>query len=299
LQKAHIYFYSPIPFPKKGSDSVLGLEVKGLGEHGIAYCANSTHKDGQPYEITGTTSPITLTADQANEYIEHIDQICKKYNLEYLEKHYRNLFDSDAKIHQGERHRSLISIANSLLFRYGNGNGNGSETLDPQLEQELKDKLVAINEKRCDPLPLPQSELNQIWKYAVNYYLRQSKSERNGNGNGKAFKSSNNNKGLELEPEVVAALEQVLDSKILDKDYAECVIKTLKKTVKQEDSLVRQICYTGLSAYTNDPINLGIIAPTSEGKTYPVIESIKLFPKEDVWLIGKMSTKIPTFQNRP
>lgn len=118
LQKAHIYFYSPIPFPKKGSDSVLGLEVKGLGEHGIAYCANSTHKDGQPYEITGTTSPITLTADQANEYIEHIDQICKKYNLEYLEKHYRNLFDSDAKIHQGERHRSLISIANSLLFRY-------------------------------------------------------------------------------------------------------------------------------------------------------------------------------------
>jgi hypothetical protein len=47
-----------------------------------------------------------------------------------------------------------------------------------------------------------------------------------------------------------------------------------------------------LSAYTNDPINLGIIAPTSEGKTYPVIESIKPFPKEDVWLIGSMSTKL-------
>jgi hypothetical protein len=66
----------------------------------------------------------------------------------------------------------------------------------------------------------------------------------------------------------------------------------LKKTIKQEDSLVRQIVYTGLSAYTNDPINLGIIAPTSEGKTYPVIESIKVFPKEDVWLIGNMSTKM-------
>lgn len=38
-------------------------------------------------------------------------------------------------------------------------------------------------------------------------------------------------------------------------------------------------------------INLGIIAPTSEGKTYPVIESLKPFPKEDVWLIGSMSTK--------
>jgi hypothetical protein len=119
LQKAHTYFYSPIPFPKKSSDSVLGLEVKGLGEHGIAYCANSIHKDGQPYEIIGTTNPIVLTADQAREFIEHIDQICKKYNLEYLEKHYRNLLDSDLYIYQGERHDKLIRLANSLLFRYG------------------------------------------------------------------------------------------------------------------------------------------------------------------------------------
>jgi hypothetical protein len=79
---------------------------------------------------------------------------------------------------------------------------------------------------------------------------------------------------------------------IQDRDYAEYVVKTLKKTIKQEDSLVRQIVYTGLSAYADDPINLGIIAPTSEGKTYPVIESIKVFPKEDVWLIGNMSTKM-------
>jgi hypothetical protein len=79
---------------------------------------------------------------------------------------------------------------------------------------------------------------------------------------------------------------------IQDRDYAEYAINTIKKTVKQEDSLVRQIFYSALSAYTNDPINLGIIAPTSEGKTYPVIESLKPFPKADVWLIGSMSTKL-------
>jgi hypothetical protein len=28
-EKAHIYMYSPIPFPQKSADSVLGLEVKG------------------------------------------------------------------------------------------------------------------------------------------------------------------------------------------------------------------------------------------------------------------------------
>src|SRR3954447_20142072 len=33
--KTHIYFYSPIPFVKKSADSEIGLEIKGLGEHGI------------------------------------------------------------------------------------------------------------------------------------------------------------------------------------------------------------------------------------------------------------------------
>jgi hypothetical protein len=100
----------------------------------------------------------------------------------------------------------------------------------------------------------------------------------------------NSEKIKEVEEEIKL---QLLQSKIIpDKDYAEFVIKVVKKTVKQEDSLIRQIFYTSLSAYTNDPINLGIIAPTSEGKTYPVIETLKHFPKEDVWLIGSMSTKL-------
>jgi hypothetical protein len=122
LQKAHIYFYSPIPFPKKSADSVLGLEGKGLGEHGIAYCTNSMHKDGQAYEITGTTNPLTLTADQARELIQHINQICIKYDLQYLEREtsssnisskmrnvIKNLFiDTTLKIPQCQRHITLM-----------------------------------------------------------------------------------------------------------------------------------------------------------------------------------------------
>ena len=52
---------------------------------------------------------------------------------------------------------------------------------------------------------------------------------------------------------------------IPDNDYAEFVIRTAKKTVKQEDALVRQIFYTALSKDSADPINLAIFAPTSEG----------------------------------
>jgi hypothetical protein len=36
---------------------------------------------------------------------------------------------------------------------------------------------------------------------------------------------------------------------------------------------------------------LGIISPTSEGKTYVTMKVMKYFPKEDVWNIGAMSTK--------
>ena len=87
--------------------------------------------------------------------------------------------------------------------------------------------------------------------------------------------------------------EYRLKSQIKNNDYFEYVIRTVKKTVKCEDPLIRQILYTGLSSFIgDDPINLGIIAPTSEGKTYPVEECMKFFPKEDVYKVGSMSAKV-------
>jgi hypothetical protein len=82
---------------------------------------------------------------------------------------------------------------NSLLFRYGGGNSNGNgsvaDSLDPRLEQELKDKLEAINQKRCKPSPLPQSELGQIWKDAVAYY---TKKKKEGGGGDKSWQTKSN-----------------------------------------------------------------------------------------------------------
>ena len=85
LDKAHIYYYSPIAFPKKSADSVLGLEVKGLGEHGIMLCSPSLHKNGHSYEIIGTIEPVVLNIVQAIEMIQHLNHICIKHGLEYLE----------------------------------------------------------------------------------------------------------------------------------------------------------------------------------------------------------------------
>ena len=38
-----------------------------------------------------------------------------------------------------------------------------------------------------------------------------------------------------------------------NKEYFEFIVKTTKKTVRQEDALIRQILYTGFSADTSRP----------------------------------------------
>jgi hypothetical protein len=90
--------------------------------------------------------------------------------------------------------------------------------------------------------------------------------------------------------EVKMEAEAMPEPELPDKDYAEFVINTARRIVKQENSLVRQILYSAMSKDTGDPSNLGIVAPTSEGKTYPVIEVLKFFPSNDVHYIGRMST---------
>ena len=109
LDKAHIYFYSQIPLVKKSADTIIGLEVKGLGEHGIAYCSPSIHKDGQPYEIIGTADPVTLTTDQARELMQHIDDICKKHGADLS-------LTSTTKIYLIQNQRFIKEVGMILLL---------------------------------------------------------------------------------------------------------------------------------------------------------------------------------------
>ena len=77
----------------------------------------------------------------------------------------------------------------------------------------------------------------------------------------------------------------------------EYTISVINKTVKCDNSLVRANLYAGLSTYTLDPMNLVIAAPTSEGKTYTVLQTLQYFPSEDVKYIGSMSPKVIIRQN--
>ncbi|MGD9534594.1 MAG: phage/plasmid primase, P4 family [Candidatus Nitrosocosmicus sp.] len=177
LDRAHIYLLSPIPFPGKGSDSKIGIEVKSKAEHGIMFCCPSLHKNGHRYQIIGIKEPCILDKTQAIEMIQHINSICKKYGLEYIEKkteislELRKIVKTlrikdnvEIALLEGERHNRLISIGNSLLFRHYNEDEDGTANA-----AKLKTFFEEINLKFCKPEPIPQVELDTIWNSCIKF----------------------------------------------------------------------------------------------------------------------------------
>ena len=80
--RAHIYFYSPIPFVKKSADSKTGIEIKGLGEHRISICTpsihqNKDHNDSNEYryQLIKPVLPVSLERKQALDMMYHLDSI--------------------------------------------------------------------------------------------------------------------------------------------------------------------------------------------------------------------------------
>jgi hypothetical protein len=131
LHKAHIYFYSPIPFPQKTPDTILGLEIKSKGEHGTMFVSSSTHENGYNYEIIGPArEPLLLSLENAMEMMNHIDYICTKHGLEYLQSERNQILteplkkiikslkidtDFQYKIPEGMRNTTLLSFTDSFI----------------------------------------------------------------------------------------------------------------------------------------------------------------------------------------
>lgn len=63
------------------------------------------------------------------------------------------------------------------------------------------------------------------------------------------------------------------------------------KEARNEETLVKQIIYAMLSAYSPSPINLAINAPTGTGKSFTLGKVASLFPESDVLLLAGMTEK--------
>jgi hypothetical protein len=66
---------------------------------------------------------------------------------------------------------------------------------------------------------------------------------------------------------------------------------TVLKEAKKEDRLTKQLLITMLSAYSNNPINLLINAPSGVGKNYVINKVAELFPEYDVISLAGMTDK--------
>ena len=68
-------------------------------------------------------------------------------------------------------------------------------------------------------------------------------------------------------------------------------IDHITQNVKEDTNIKSLLLKTGLSAYSDDPLNLALKGPSSIGKSYTVKHVLRYFPPNDVWFLGGMSPK--------
>ncbi|MDR2719874.1 MAG: hypothetical protein LBC03_03610 [Nitrososphaerota archaeon] len=83
------------------------------------------------------------------------------------------------------------------------------------------------------------------------------------------------------------AVSKILSSENIKEDFIKLFIT--KEIAYEDYNLAEFILHTMLSAYTNEPMNVRVKAPSSSGKTYVVTKIASLFPKEDIILLNKAS----------
>jgi len=300
--KMHIYFIVEREISNKASDKtntellnkintneIPALEVKSNGK-GLMFVADSPHADGSNYQIIGTRKPKVFNAQDIENRIKWI---CDKYSITYGFSNNNNsnyqtpiedLWKPETKILEGHnRHLELLHIMESLL------QNNRKMPLEI-----IKQMAYLWNQNHCVP-PLDDVEFERQWKDAVRFVSKSITHEvnsyyNNNYGNGNGHYNDYNNSNIQQQQQTSRIIVKLEGRR---KNYFEFVVKSIKKTVKCEDTLIRQILYTGFSTYVeDDPINLGVLAPTSEGKTYAITETLQYFPDEDVVYIGQMSPKV-------
>jgi len=69
------------------------------------------------------------------------------------------------------------------------------------------------------------------------------------------------------------------------------VLKDLDKRVKKDRVTKLSVFFTALSAYTREPINLFLKGESGVGKSYNVVETLRYFPREDIWFLGGLTPK--------
>ena len=176
----------------------------------------------------------------------------------------------------------------TLHRTYVNGAQNGSDAITGKTK--LKEVIMHVSNYDDKAAENVIQDLLKIWH---------GEAEEEKDRDDKCIEDSNNENNKNDDNNNRQYCSSTAESLLLDEllaagihNPAEYVINTINKTVKLDDSLVRAVFYAGCSTWMFDPMNLVISAPTSEGKTYTVLETLQYFPSKDIRKIGSMSPKV-------
>ena len=96
-------------------------------------------------------------------------------------------------------------------------------------------------------------------------------------------------------------IETVDEIEILEREKITTPLQQIEQylntQIKEDPKLVKQLLRVYLSAYTDNPLNLFLLAPSSDGKTYATVKVSEIFPKKDIILVGRMSPTALIHQN--
>ncbi|MDQ3947995.1 MAG: hypothetical protein M3275_00360 [Thermoproteota archaeon] len=173
---------------------------------------------------------------------------------------------------------SFVSLNDDNITMLLNGDAKYSIKLPVSISKKNADKKRAVIENKI---------LSACSNYGINYVSEENVRNRTKEIVDQLYERARVTKNYVVPPSHPIIVEKY------GNDYFEYLVDCVKKTVKEESSLVRKINYVVLSGYGNDPINLGVLAPTSTGKSHPITESIKFTPQgKEVRKIGSMTPKV-------
>ena len=319
--KAHFYFYSDVPWhnlpsikTRKSKDAHIltliemdkfpSLELKCLNG-GVHFAAPSLHVSSYRYKQIPGSPPVPthcLSELESADIISKLESILNHYGDSYLD--YRS---ADGKM-------GVVPIADMWNVDYIVTAGNNrhldcrrigaSQLIKSQMtnkEQSLADTLV-WNQVHCKP-PLEEDDVKSgFYKYSIPFAEKKLQERVKAVEDAEFEKISIKPTDKEIEQlserieQKTEELEKQEDLKYwllstpqlknYNGDFFEYLIDMASRTVKQENTLLRQIYYTFLSAWASRLANnLSIRAPSSEGKSYPILEAKHVSGEDDQHII--------------
>jgi len=196
------------------------------------------HKNGYEYKVIGTTDILVLNDEKTLKLENTLNQIYQRYSAsssntnqslslpstDEMDKEYFVVYEGNNRhLHTLRKIESWFSKSNKTL------------TFD-----ELFVRSKKWNDEHCKG-PLNDYQISELVKQGMDYINKRNNTEIEK----PSFESENHvNQQISLSKQDNQPNLQKILEKILDKTLIEYVIDTIKKTVKCEDTLIKQILYT-------------------------------------------------------